>query len=172
MEDEYDNNEFPLAYLITIRSYGTWLHGDERTTVDRHGYNAYGAPRRTLNKNLEELMRQKMQQPPMLFGEEQRQIIEATIREVCQYRGYDLKAVNALSNHAHVVVSAQAKPEPISEAFKSYATRHLRKAGMLSEETRPWVRGCSRRYLWKPRHVDRAIEYVLFGQGDIPNFDD
>jgi len=24
-----DYNLFPLAYLITIRCYGTWLHGDE-----------------------------------------------------------------------------------------------------------------------------------------------
>ena len=37
---------------------------------------------------------------------------------------------------------------------------------------RPWARGRSRRYLWKPQHVARAIFYVLYGQGDIPDFDD
>jgi hypothetical protein len=25
---DLDDNEGPLAYLITIRTYGTWLHGD------------------------------------------------------------------------------------------------------------------------------------------------
>jgi hypothetical protein len=25
----------PLAYLITFRCYGTWLHGDDRGSVDR-----------------------------------------------------------------------------------------------------------------------------------------
>ena len=23
--EEFDHNEFPLAYLITVRCYGTWL---------------------------------------------------------------------------------------------------------------------------------------------------
>jgi len=32
---ESDNERIPLAYLITFRSYGTWLHGDERGSVDR-----------------------------------------------------------------------------------------------------------------------------------------
>ena len=49
---DFDDNEFPLAYLITIRCYGTWLHGDERRAVDRHGFNAYGAPRRAPNEKL------------------------------------------------------------------------------------------------------------------------
>jgi hypothetical protein len=31
-----------------------------------------------------------------------------------------------------------------------------------------WSRGGSRRYLWKERHVSLAIEYVLYGQRDIP----
>ena len=39
---DFDQNDFPLAYLITVRSYGTWLHGDERLAVDRHGLNVYG----------------------------------------------------------------------------------------------------------------------------------
>lgn len=29
----YENNDFPRAYLITIRTYGTWLHGDRRYSV-------------------------------------------------------------------------------------------------------------------------------------------
>ena len=24
----YEENEFPLAYLLTFRTFGTWLHGD------------------------------------------------------------------------------------------------------------------------------------------------
>ena len=33
----------PLAYFITFRAYGTWLHGDERGAVDRR-HNDYGTP--------------------------------------------------------------------------------------------------------------------------------
>ena len=32
---DFDENEFPLAYLITFRCYGTWVHGDERGSMDR-----------------------------------------------------------------------------------------------------------------------------------------
>ncbi len=41
---EWDDSQWPLAYLITFRTYGTWLHGDERYSIDRHGKNIYGAP--------------------------------------------------------------------------------------------------------------------------------
>ena len=39
---ERAEGNYPLAYLITIRSYGTWVHGDEKGSVDRHGFNNYG----------------------------------------------------------------------------------------------------------------------------------
>ena len=35
---------FPLAYFITIRTYGTWLHGDERSSTSRFRNNP-GQPR-------------------------------------------------------------------------------------------------------------------------------
>jgi REP element-mobilizing transposase RayT len=172
-DSEFDTNDFPLAYLITVRSYGTWLHGDERLTVDRHGLNVYGRRRRAPNENLRNVMRQNMSEStPMVLNEIQRANVKDAINEVCNHRGYDLRAVNVLTNHFHVVVSAQSKPEPIANAFKSYATRKLREAGLIGDEVRPWARGKSRRYLWKPKHVSRAIEYVLYGQGDIPDFDD
>ena len=31
----WNNTDIPLAFLITFRSYGTWLHGDERGSVNR-----------------------------------------------------------------------------------------------------------------------------------------
>jgi REP element-mobilizing transposase RayT len=98
--------------------------------------------------------------------------VKDAINEVCDYRAYDLKAINVRTNHAHAVVAAQSKPEPIVDAFKSYSTRKLRETGLLAANVRPWARGRSRRYLWKPQHVSRAIDYVLYGQGDIPDFDD
>jgi len=32
----FENNQFPLAYLITFRTFGTWLHGDERSSTRRN----------------------------------------------------------------------------------------------------------------------------------------
>ena len=41
----YEENEFPLAYLLTFRTFGSWLHGDEQESVGRDGRNHYGKPR-------------------------------------------------------------------------------------------------------------------------------
>jgi hypothetical protein len=37
------SSDGPLAYLITFPTYGTWLHGDERGSVDRD-HNLPGTP--------------------------------------------------------------------------------------------------------------------------------
>jgi len=170
--DEFDDRLFPLAYLITVRCYGTWLHGDERSSVDRHGLNIYGTERRRGNEKLANLMHENMSYEAVLLNDSQREVVTEVINEVCRHRDYGLCAVNVRTNHFHVVVSAQSKPEPITDAFKSYSTRKLRRLGLIGEEVRPWARGKSRRYLWKPKHVSRAIDYVLYGQGDVPGFDD
>jgi len=39
----WNDTDIPLAYLITFRCYGTWLHGDERGSVDRF-HNQYQSP--------------------------------------------------------------------------------------------------------------------------------
>ena len=170
---EFDDNEFPLAYLITVRTYGTWLHGDERTSVDRHGKNIYGTPRIAPNLKMKKQMLDNMKQSHFILNSSQRKYVEIAIIEVCAHRGYELKAVNVRTNHFHAVVSANCKPEPIIHAFKSYATRKLREENLVEKEKPLWTRGKSRRYLWKPPHVSIAIDYVLFGQGgDLADFDE
>ncbi|MDQ1706916.1 MAG: hypothetical protein QOJ88_127 [Pyrinomonadaceae bacterium] len=58
------------------------------------------------------------------------------------------------------------------EAFKAYATRALRQAGLLASCVRPWARHGSTIYLWKERHVEQAVEYVVNDQGeDLPRFE-
>src|SRR5205807_8984819 len=83
-------------------------------------------PRRVPNEKLEKRMRQNVKQTAILLDDNQREVVRGAIAEVCKYRGYDLKAINVRTNHAHAVVSAQSKPEPIINAFKSYSTRKLR----------------------------------------------
>ena len=100
-------------------------------------------------------------------------MVEDAVREVCGHRKYALFALNARTNHVHSVISAACKPEPILDALKAYATRKLRRRGLISASTKPWVRHGSTRYLWKERHVEKAMNYVLYGQGDDPpDFDD
>ena len=64
------------------------------------------------------------------------------------------------------------EPEPILDSFKSYATRALRRTGLLNANVKPWARHGSTIYLWKERDVEKAVEYVLLGQdGELPPLD-
>ena len=165
--ESYEENEFPLAYLLTFRTFGTWLHGDIRWSVSR---SVRGRKERRLtppNVPLREAMADEMNQPPFVLNKEQRAVVESAIAEVCENRGYALRAVNARTNHVHSVVTAQRRPEGIINAFKAYSTRRLRESKLVSPEKRIWSRGRSRRYLWKPRNVIAAIDYVLYSQGWI-----
>ncbi len=172
MVRDFDDNKFPLAYLISFRTYGTWLHGDERGSVNRRR-NKYGTPRIEPNPRLSNAERQQLKHPPVKLNARQRPAVEKAIREVCDHRRYLLRAINVRTNHVHTVVTAALKPEPILQAFQAYATRKLRRDGLLPGDVKPWSRHGSTRYLWKERHVERAIDYVLYGQGDeLPKFDD
>ena len=165
--ENWDDNDFPLAYLITIRTFGTWLHGDERASVDTHGYNIFGTSKRTPSDKLIRQMRENMNANAVVFDKQQRAVVQKSIEEVCAHRDYQLRAMNVRTNHAHSVVSAQVKPEIIANAFKSYATRELRRAHLIGHDVSPWSRGRSRRYLWKSNHVAAAIDYVLYCQGVV-----
>ncbi len=102
-----------------------------------------------------------------------RVVIAAAIRETCEIRQWILQAINVRTNHIHTVVSAPCKPEPILSAFKANATRKMREADCWQQIYSPWSDKGSRRYLWSPKSVERAIDYTHKGQGDIiPDFND
>ncbi len=168
---DWDDNEIPLAYLITFRTYGTWLHGDERYSVDRHGKNIYGTPKVLPSRNLNRIMMDRRMSEDFLLDGSRREVVDRAIHEVCDHRGYRLFAINVRTNHVHTVVASSRRPEILMNAFKSNSTRELRRAGMISTDQRVWARGGSTRYLWKTNHVEGACNYVLYGQGDdLPNF--
>lgn len=161
----WDDNEFPLGYLITIRTFGTWLHGDERNSVDRHGRNIYGTPRIGADAKFLVRMKENIAGPALILNEAQRHVVEEAIRNVCRIRNLDLHVVNVRTNHAHCVVSAKDRPESIMNAFKANATRELREARLIDDNVKVWSRGGSRKYLWKDNDLDSAIAYVRYEQG-------
>src|SRR2546425_3612315 len=145
---DFDDNEFPLAYLITFRCYGTWLHGDARRSMDRK-HNIYGTPKIDSNPQLERSDSKQRKYLPISLDARQRNVVEVAVREVCEYRKYILRAINVRTNHVHTVVTAMQNPEPVLDSFKSYATRALRRSGLQSATVKPWARHGSTIYLWK-----------------------
>ena len=161
---DFDDNEFPLAYLITFRCYGTWLHGDRRGSYRRNSRLLSGVSKIPSRPRLASAERRQFKHSPLTLNKKQRATVEQAVRDVCKHRRYRMRAINVRTNHAHSVISALSLPEPILDAFKSYSTRALRAAGLLSVQIKPWARHGSTIYLWKERDVERAVEYVLLGQ--------
>ncbi|MBN9493009.1 transposase [bacterium] len=154
-----------LAYLITMRGYGTWLHGDERGSVDS-GHRGYGSAPVATDKSLELMEASLLKTQPITFDRPRRTAIATSLFEVCQHKGWTLLASNVRTNHVHVVVAAaEVTPEFVMNTFKSWATRAMVASGALPHGTKAWSRHGSTRYLWTERSVHDACVYVLEGQG-------
>ena len=162
----WNDTDLPLGYLITFRCYGTWLHGDERGSIDRF-HNRYKSPYLPPSDRRRIRNERELKSQPLTLDIEQRQSVDIAIRGVCMHRSWQLHAINVRTNHVHVVVSIGAiKPERALNSLKSYATRRMREDGNWKEPHSPWADKGSNRYLWNERSLALAIDYVINGQGD------
>jgi REP element-mobilizing transposase RayT len=159
----WNDTDTPLAYFISFRTYGTWLHGDKRGSIDRF-HNRYRSPYIPPNEKWQQYNEQQLKAEPMILKARQRKSVEAAIRETCEIRNWLLQALNVRTNHVHTVVSANRKPDLVLNAFKANATRQLRQDGLWSHPFSAWADKGSKRRLWNERSVARAIDYVVDGQ--------
>jgi REP element-mobilizing transposase RayT len=168
----WNDTDIPLAYLITFRCHGTWLHGDERGSTDR-SHNRYKSPYISPSEEWRQYNAGKLKGEPVTLDAARRESVEAAVRETCASRNWLLRAINVRTNHVHVVVSTGGtKPERALNAFKANATRQMRQDGFWQRPHSPWADKGSERRLWNERSVERAVDYVINGQGDeLPDFD-
>ncbi|MEQ1762365.1 MAG: hypothetical protein ABL984_04365 [Pyrinomonadaceae bacterium] len=167
----WNNTNEPIAYLITFRTYGTWLHGDERGAIDKY-HNKYGAPRAVESRRREEIHRERLKSPPFRLDARSRTIVEKAIHDVCEFREWSLLGLAVRTNHVHSVNAATNASGKMLNDFKAYSTRRLRENGCWKYAHSPWVDKGSRRMLWTEEHVATAVDYVLKGQGaPLPEFD-
>ncbi len=169
----WNDTDTPLGYLVTFRCYGTWLHGDSRGSIDRF-HNRYKSPYIPPNKSWHGHNAQVLTGMPVFLNAFQRKSVDIAIRETCRFRTWHLHALNVRTNHIHIVVSiGSSKPERALSAFKANATRQMREDGSWREDSSPWAERGSKRRLWTEQSIAKAIEYVLYGQGDdLSDFDD
>jgi REP element-mobilizing transposase RayT len=158
----------PLAYFISFRCYGSWLHGDERGSTDRL-HNQYGSLFLPPDEDWLRQDERRLKQSPVNLTGGQRNLVERAIRETCGIRKWCLLAINVRTNHVHVVLSCNGtRPELALNALKSNATRTLRQVGCWTSPHSPWSDHGSERYLWTELSVQRAIEYVTNCQDGMP----
>ncbi len=161
MSCKYTSNmSDPIAYFLTWTCYGTWLHGDQRGSVDDN-HNTLGYPLVKSNSTWVSHASSKLRHQPIKLSIIARKLITNTITDHCNYKSWNLYAINVRTNHVHVIVTApKENPELVMRQFKSWATRHLRKSGIFSSDTKIWTHHGSTRYLWKEENVYAAINYV------------
>ena len=168
----WNDTDLPVGYLITFRCYGTWLHGDERSSIDRF-HNRYNSPYLPRSDRRREVSARQLKSEPVTLDAAQRKSVDTAIREVSEHRRWFLHTLNVRTNHVHAVVSiGKIKPERALNAFKAYATRRMRRDGNWKFEHTPWADRGSKIHLWNELSMAAAIEYVVNGQGgDLPRFE-
>ena len=107
-----------------------------------------------------------MDQSPYHLDQTRRDAVLEAIQEVCAHRGWSLLAAHVRSNHVPTVVAAEVPPARVMSDFKAYASRHLNRMKLDEPNRKRWARHGSTRWLWKPRHVSAAMQYVVGEQGD------
>ena len=95
-----------------------------------------------------------------------RQTVLACWEERYSQRHWSLLAAHVRTNHVHIVVEADARPERVMNDLKSYASRCLNRMGLDEPARKRWARHGSTRWLSKRENVSAAIRYVVDEQGD------
>lgn len=147
------------TYLLTWRTYGSWLPGDERGWVDERR-NGRGEPMHGSDLRLEEAARAMMKAAPVILGDAQRRLVDNAIRAVCSAKEWPLHAINVRTNHVHVVVSSPTSGDRAQVALKAAATHLLRARGSMPPGDVLWSRGGSQRRLTHEEALWAAVDYV------------
>ncbi len=158
----------PLAYFITIRTYGTWLHGDPRGSTDpRH--NVLGTPLIAPNPAWVGSAAKRMTDRPFALDSAARRAVAAAIHERCEHTDWELIAMNVRTNHVHVLVATSEPAVQVMTSLKTWATRRLRADGLVSTDRKGWSRHGSTVPAWKQSDLDDIYAYIVHGQGeDLP----
>jgi REP element-mobilizing transposase RayT len=154
--------EDPIAFFLTIATYGTWLPGDARGWVEyRHGWQLPD-PVRELES------RARMSEDACLLTASERMIVERQVAETCQHRGWTLHAVNCRSNHLHAVIGAPGvPPKKIRADIKAWSTRRLKEQSACNQAKPEASARAPRENWWAERGSirwifdDEALETVV-----------
>jgi len=132
--EEFNDTGIPMGYFITFRTYGTWLHGDRRGSVDRF-HNIYGTPMLPPSPNRERYERQLMKLPPVKLDSRRRAAVDRSLRETCSKRKWKLWASSVRTNHVHSVVTASCRSLTVLRVPEGPRDPHYEGKRMLVQRT-------------------------------------
>lgn len=159
----------PITLFITWTTYGSWLPGDSR------GWTQTLKGRQEPQPMLEDWCQRRLKEDSVLLNVQQRRSVEAVIREHAAHRGWDLHAVSARSNHAHVAVTVVPSTgdqeyrvadsiKRVRDQFKANATRVLRRGSVAIQNPRVWTKGGDIQFLDSDEALEQVVKYITEAQ--------
>jgi REP element-mobilizing transposase RayT len=119
------------------------------------------------NPKREEVSRERIHEDEVTLEPVQRELVEQTIADHCQHRGWTLHAARCRTQHVHVVVTAADRsPQDVLNQFKAWCSRRLggrqgSPSGKPECRDKWWTAGGSKRRLFTETSLEAAIRYVL-----------
>jgi len=152
-------DEFPLAYHITWRTYGTWLPGDARGWLKK-GDSVVQSP----DPDREAAARNAMIEAAVILEQNQRNLVDETIVKHCEIRnGYCTRVTSAPITF--MSLSALRYRDEIRTQFKTWCSRRLSEAiGLIGPGRNGQRRWFSEkgdvRWIDAQEYLESAIRYV------------
>lgn len=161
----FSMNKDPFAYFITFRTYGTWLHGDQKYSVSRQR-NQFNTPAITPWEPLCNAMRAQMNEAELILNEAQCKTVLQSVINTCQYNHWKLYAAHVRTNHIHIVLASTMIKEKTLTKLKCYATKDLKKYHPeFIHRKHFWSRHGSTKNIWAPATLFPVLYYVIKQQG-------
>ena len=153
------NTDESLGFFITWTVYGTHLQGDLRGWRQRRKGNQLPKPR------LAKWRQDQLKHPIILLSVDQRVIVEQECQKHCDHRNWHLWAVNARTNHVHVVATAKGySGKAVRDQLKANGTRGLRELWIEFRERPVWTIGGDWECVNNEDDLESAILYTTDGQ--------
>jgi len=100
----------------------------------------------------------------VLLKPHDRNTVEEACFQHCEHRRWHLLAVNARTNHVHVVVVADQSPQKVRDQLKANCTRALRQQSTPLVVDRTWTTGGDCEILDSDADVEASVIYVTEAQ--------
>jgi REP element-mobilizing transposase RayT len=154
-------------WFFTWRTYGTWLPGQEGFVGN---YRTIRGQRQIDNRvgelategmpPLADYARKLLANPPIMLTLEQAGVVLIELLRICEFRGWQARAIAILADHVHFVFGVPGDPTPsdLLREIKSYTSRALNRSA--PQEQSWWVTGGSTRPVKGEASLCAVIKYV------------
>jgi REP element-mobilizing transposase RayT len=151
-----------IGVLLTFTTYGTHLHGADKSSVSRNHRN-WGSPTVPSNSAWQDQARRLVAEPEFSLGPQDRALVLNSIVDACTNRAWRLFCVHIRTRHVHAVLQTDAPVSRTVSYLKARATFVLKT--YHPDRQRFWTKHGSTRYLWNRASVGAALDYVMNQQG-------